>query len=93
MDIAIFFFSLNFWKLETKCTRNPFVHNEVLFWLRWLRKQIQITKSENPFGLKIKNFRPTHNPILLNIENIDPFLSFSIGDLKISQTYQTLLHL
>jgi hypothetical protein len=65
----------------------------MLFRSRWLRKEIQITKSENPNGLKIKIFRFTHNPILLNIENIDPFLPFSIGDLKFSQTYQTLLHL
>ncbi len=54
---------------------------------------MQITKFDNPIGLKIKIFKPTHNPILLNIENIDPFLPFSIGDLKFSQTYQTLLHL
>jgi hypothetical protein len=65
----------------------------MLFWSTWLSKQIQITKSENPNGLKIKIFRSTHNPILLNIENIDSFLPFFIGDLKFSQTYQTLLHL
>jgi hypothetical protein len=47
-------------------------------------KKIQITKSNDPIALKIKIFRPTHNPILLNHENIDPFLPFSIGDLKFS---------
>jgi hypothetical protein len=59
---------------------------KLLFQSRWLRKQIQITKFDNPISLKIKIFRPTHNPILLNIENIHPFIPFSIGDLNFSQT-------
>ncbi len=42
-------------------------------------KQIQTTKSSNPIDLKIKkNFKPMQNPILLNIENNDPFLAFSL---------------
>lgn len=35
--------------------------------------QIQIIKSNNPIGLEKKIFELTNNPILLNIENNDPF--------------------
>jgi hypothetical protein len=37
-------------------------------------------------------FKPTHIPILLNIENKCPFI-ISIDPLKFSQIYQTLLRI
>jgi len=46
---------------------------ELLVHTRELRKQIQTTKFSNLIGLK-ENFQThTHNPILLNIKNNDPF--------------------
>jgi hypothetical protein len=55
-------------------------------------------KSENPaiplaWKKKKKIFGPTHNPILLNIENNDPFLPFSLVLQNSHKTYQTLLHI
>jgi len=42
------------------------------------RKQIQTTKSSNPIGLKKKLFKLTHNFVMVNIENNDPFLPFPL---------------
>jgi hypothetical protein len=45
----------------------------------YLEKQIQATKSSNPIGLEKQYCRPTHNPLMLNIEkNKKSFSSISI---------------
>jgi hypothetical protein len=55
----------------------------------------KVWESSDPIGLKKKEkiFRPTHNPILLNIENNYPFLPFSSVLSNSHKTYQTLLHI
>jgi hypothetical protein len=41
------------------------------------KKRLRIQQCHWPEKKKKKIFRPTHNPILLNIENNNPFLGFS----------------
>jgi hypothetical protein len=49
--------------------------------------------SKETKSLQHKIFKPTQNPILMCVENNNPFLPCSLILLTFSQTYQTLIHI